>query len=55
MVEYMSPERLAGEPYSFEADLWSFGVILYRMAVGQVSDFDHVHLQKAKLAYSAPI
>ncbi|KAL4268169.1 Protein kinase-like domain superfamily protein [Pleurotus pulmonarius] len=36
MVEYMSPERLAGEPYSFEADLWSVGVILYRMAVGQL-------------------
>lgn len=55
MVEYMSPERLAGEAYSFEADLWSVGVILYRMAVGQVNDFEDVHLQETKLLILAPV
>ncbi|KAI0560534.1 Serine/threonine protein kinase [Gracilaria domingensis] len=31
---YLSPEMLAGKPYSFEADMWSFGVMLYRIIVG---------------------
>jgi serine/threonine protein kinase len=28
---YMSPEVLCGEDYSFEVDMWSFGVLLYFM------------------------
>jgi len=29
---YMSPERLTGEGYSFGADIWSMGVVVYELA-----------------------
>jgi serine/threonine protein kinase len=32
---YMSPERAVGHDYSFSADVWSFGMVLYEMATGQ--------------------
>jgi NIMA (never in mitosis gene a)-related kinase 1/4/5 len=28
---YMSPEIYQSSPYSFEADIWALGVVLYRM------------------------
>lgn len=31
---YLPPEMLHGELYSFESDLWSLGVMMYRMLVG---------------------
>lgn len=31
---YLPPEMLHGHYYSFEADVWSFGVMLYRMLCG---------------------
>lgn len=31
---YMSPERLHGAPYSFESDVWSFGIMLLDAAAG---------------------
>ncbi|KAI0301916.1 kinase-like domain-containing protein [Multifurca ochricompacta] len=33
---FSSPEVLFGEDYSFEVDLWAFGVILYEMLSGKV-------------------
>jgi serine/threonine protein kinase len=32
---YMSPERLAGEPYSYAADVWAYGLILLELATGR--------------------
>lgn len=34
--EYSAPEVLMGKEYSYEADWWSFGVMMYDMVVGQV-------------------
>lgn len=34
-VNYMSPERMEGEKYNFEGDIWSLGLIMIEMATGQ--------------------
>lgn len=31
---YMSPERLSAQPYSFSADIWSFGLTMQTLATG---------------------
>ncbi|CUF99019.1 protein kinase, putative [Bodo saltans] len=33
-VTYMSPERLRGESYSFEGDVWSWGISVAELALG---------------------
>ena len=35
--QYIAPEVLRGEPYSFSADWWSCGILLYEMLTGKVS------------------
>lgn len=32
---FMSPERLAGDPYSYSSDVWSFGLIMLELASGK--------------------
>jgi len=32
---FMSPERLAGDPYSYSSDIWSFGLIMLELASGK--------------------
>lgn len=54
---FSSPEVLFGEDYGFEADLWSFGVIMYEMLSGEVrtvvfpnsSDFSHSVRMRSKV------
>jgi len=31
---YMSPERVQGEEYSFQSDIWSTGMVVYELSVG---------------------
>ncbi len=31
----MSPERLKGDNYSFDSDIWSFGLVLLELATGE--------------------
>jgi len=31
---YWAPEQLAQQPYGFEVDMWSLGVLLYILLVG---------------------
>ena len=33
-MNYMSPERMLGEPYSFEGDIWSLGIVLIELMTG---------------------
>ena len=33
-MNYMSPERMMGEKYSYPGDIWSLGIILIEMASG---------------------
>lgn len=34
-VTYMSPERIKGDSYSFDSDLWSLGLTLVECALGR--------------------
>ena len=43
---YMAPEILKEEPYSFEIDIWSLGIIMYKLLTGKNPFF---HEDKKKL------
>jgi len=53
--EYIPPEVLAGEKYSFNFDWWGFGVIIYEMIYGAppFMDSNKTNLFK-KICYSEP-
>jgi serine/threonine protein kinase len=33
-MNYMSPERMEGEKYSFEGDIWSLGIVIIELITG---------------------
>lgn len=33
--DYMAPERLTGEQYSYPSDVWSFGITIHAVAIGK--------------------
>uniref|UniRef100_A0A7S3JUG6 cGMP-dependent protein kinase n=1 Tax=Aureoumbra lagunensis TaxID=44058 RepID=A0A7S3JUG6_9STRA len=39
--EYLSPECVLGRGYSYEVDLWAFGVLVYEMLIGRSPFFAH--------------
>jgi serine/threonine protein kinase len=32
--KYMSPERIRNQPYSYQSDIWSFGLVMMECATG---------------------
>ena len=32
---YMAPERVVGEPYTIKSDIWSFGISILELAIGE--------------------
>ena len=40
---YMAPETITGKGYSFVADLWSLGILIYEMVSGTVPFGENVH------------
>ncbi|ORX47026.1 kinase-like protein, partial [Hesseltinella vesiculosa] len=36
-AEYLAPEVLLGEPYTYTMDFWSLGILVYEMIVGSVN------------------
>ena len=51
----MAPEVLKGEDYSFSADWWSCGILLYELLAGKVQDISlycaHYTLDHSVLIY----
>ncbi|KAK9810932.1 hypothetical protein WJX73_009407 [Symbiochloris irregularis] len=42
-LAWQSPEMVMGEPASFSADMWSFGVILLEIVTGQIPERSRYH------------
>ena len=52
---YMSPELVKEQPYGNAADLWSLGVILYELFVGQPPFFTNNLMSLIKLIIKDPV
>lgn len=35
-ISYMSPEIVCGDQYSFDADIWAYGIVVYEMLTGDL-------------------
>lgn len=45
---YMSPERLQGENYTTDSDLWSLGITLVEGATGKEPFYDNANQKQLK-------
>ena len=43
VMPYVAPEVLRGRPYTYAADIYSFGMIMYSVATGKQPFADHAH------------
>ncbi|TYZ60849.1 hypothetical protein PybrP1_011441 [[Pythium] brassicae (nom. inval.)] len=46
--DYLSPEMLLGQPYSFETDAWSLGVLTYELLVGTTPFYSENQMEMYK-------
>ena len=55
-LSYMSPEQLMGEPLDLHADIYSLGMVTYRLLSGNSAfKVDDINELKTAILYSAPI
>ncbi|KAI8340098.1 kinase-like domain-containing protein [Chlamydoabsidia padenii] len=54
-AEYLAPELLTGEPYSFGIDHWSYGTILYEMLTGITPFWADNHMEMYRRILEDPL
>jgi serine/threonine protein kinase len=54
-AEYLAPELLTGEPYSFGIDHWSYGTILYEMLAGITPFWADNHMEMYRRILEDPL
>ncbi|ORX50550.1 kinase-like protein [Hesseltinella vesiculosa] len=54
-AEYLAPEVLTGEPYSFGIDHWSYGTILYEMLAGITPFWADNHMEMYRRVLEDPL
>ncbi|KAK1425064.1 hypothetical protein QVD17_20408 [Tagetes erecta] len=52
---YMAPELILGQPYNHTADLWSLGIILYELFVGQPPFYTNIQYQLLQNIINDPV
>ncbi|KAI8372780.1 kinase-like domain-containing protein [Radiomyces spectabilis] len=54
-AEYLAPEVLLGEPYSYMVDYWSFGTLLYEMLSGITPFWAETHMEMYRRVLEDPL
>ncbi|KAI8642140.1 kinase-like domain-containing protein, partial [Parasitella parasitica] len=54
-AEYLAPEILLGEPYTFVVDFWSLGTLLYEMLAGTTPYWANTHMEMYKRVLEDPL
>ncbi|KAI7901055.1 kinase-like domain-containing protein [Cokeromyces recurvatus] len=54
-AEYLAPEILLGEPYTFAVDFWSLGTLIYEMLAGITPFWAETHMDMYKRVLEDPL
>ncbi|KAI8981993.1 kinase-like domain-containing protein [Mycotypha africana] len=54
-AEYLAPEVLIGEPYTFVVDFWSLGTLLYEMLAGTTPFWAEKHMDMYRRVLEEPL